>query len=79
MPRLNKMDKRYSVLLTVPRVNEGKVVFRKKRGYMNKYVMTIFETDAEIHWVLYSFRDECMSFVDFPNLNYFTFFLRPSL
>jgi len=66
MGRLDKTDKRFDMLRKLPRVRDGRVVFRKKPTHLNKYVITIFEAEDAIHWVWYSFRDECMSFVDFP-------------
>ena len=73
MGRIAKTDNRYSMLQRVPRVLDGRVVFRKKRGHDNKYVIAVFEEPTAVHCVLYRlfkrFENgdvvQCMSFTDY--------------
>lgn len=54
MGKLLPTDKRYKMLLKIPKVRDGRVVFRKKPGKA-KYVIAVIETDDEVHLVLYRF------------------------
>jgi len=52
MGRILQTDKRYKMLSKMPRVQDGRVVFRKKPGKA-KYIIAIMEADDHIHSVLY--------------------------
>jgi hypothetical protein len=52
MGRILKTDKRYNILAKIPKVREGRVVFRKKPGKA-KYVIALLELDGNVHSVLY--------------------------
>ena len=57
MGRILATDKRYKMLLRLPRVRDGRVVFRKKPGRA-KFVIAIFEIEDEVHSVLYRISNE---------------------
>jgi len=52
MGKLLQTDRRYKMLAKMPRVHDGRVVFRKKPGRA-KYIIAVLELDGNIHSVLY--------------------------
>jgi len=68
MGRLTSRDKRYKMLLKIPKIRDGKVMFRKRPSHASKYMLAVFEADDEIHTVFYCMQ-RCVDEDDVPYLN----------
>ena len=53
MGRIDKNDARYLLLARVPRNQDGRVVFRKKRSHARAYMLCVLELDDAVVTVLY--------------------------
>jgi hypothetical protein len=53
MGKIASRDKRYKMLLKIPKIRDGQVSFRKKPSHANKFVLAMIESDTEIHKVFY--------------------------
>ena len=75
MGRLASRDKRYQMLLKLPKIREGKVMFRKRPSHANKYMLAVFESENEVHTVFY-----CMQMCkDEDNIPYMNVLFRDSV
>lgn len=68
MGRLGFRDKRYKMLLKIPKIRDGKVMFRKRRTHASKYMLAVFESDNEVHTVFYCMQ-KCIDQESVPYLN----------
>jgi hypothetical protein len=53
MGRIDKNDERYYMLARMPRNQNGRVVFRKKRTHACSYTLCVLEIEEKIIKVLY--------------------------
>lgn len=70
MGRLASRDKRYKMLLKLPKIRDGKVMFRKRPSHANKYMLAVFEVENEVHTVFYCMQ-RCVDEDHIPYLNVF--------
>lgn len=68
MGRLASRDKRYQMLLRLPKIRDGKVLFRKKPSHANKYMLAMFESENVVHKVFYAMQ-RCVDDEHVPYLN----------
>ena len=73
--RFSSRDKRYKMLLRIPKIRDGKVMFRKKPSHANKYMLAVFEADNEVHKVFYCMQTR----VDDDNVPYMNVYFRDSV